>query len=306
MDIAIDNRTRPSMAKVREEVDLTKPFLNFVWEGMEEVTNTLKGFMQNLENEGVPQYGLLKRRKKKKKKRKKEKEKEKEIEQEESTNQNQKEAKPKKDDNKTIGKNKNREDTSDNSSTQLVNKTLTNKGERKKKKRKKEKDIEQEESTNQNQKEAKPKEDDNKTIGKNKIWEDTSDNSSTQLVNKTLSNEGTSAPNGQGNNTHNSEKKHTGNKGDKKDTKISKEPHMKENFTRQIRKKPNKNQVNPNPLETLKSLAQEQENKFSNKGSKKKKKKKDYYKKSSSQKQVWPKRKNKTVNTNIDKVVKRI
>lgn len=56
MDIATDYRTRPSMAKVRVEVDLTKPQLKYVWVGQENETNPLKGFMQKLEYEGVPKY----------------------------------------------------------------------------------------------------------------------------------------------------------------------------------------------------------------------------------------------------------
>lgn len=54
MDITTDYRTRPSMAKVRVEVDLTKPFLNSVWVRMEEEPNPLKGFTHKIEYEGVP------------------------------------------------------------------------------------------------------------------------------------------------------------------------------------------------------------------------------------------------------------
>lgn len=56
MDLATDHRTRPSMAKVRVEVDLTKPKLNSVWVGQEDESNPLKGFAQNLEYENVPKY----------------------------------------------------------------------------------------------------------------------------------------------------------------------------------------------------------------------------------------------------------
>lgn len=57
MDIATDYRTRPGMAKVRVEIDLTKPLINFVWVGQDEKTNPLKGFTHKLEYEGLPKYG---------------------------------------------------------------------------------------------------------------------------------------------------------------------------------------------------------------------------------------------------------
>ncbi|XP_009765415.1 uncharacterized protein [Nicotiana sylvestris] len=56
MDMATNNKTRPSMAKVRIEVDLTKPKLNSVWVGQEYETSPLKGFTQKLEYENVPKY----------------------------------------------------------------------------------------------------------------------------------------------------------------------------------------------------------------------------------------------------------
>lgn len=44
------------MAKVRIEVELTKPLLQSVWVGQEEEVNPLKGFTQKLKYEGVPKY----------------------------------------------------------------------------------------------------------------------------------------------------------------------------------------------------------------------------------------------------------
>ncbi|XP_059295368.1 uncharacterized protein LOC132048688 [Lycium ferocissimum] len=55
-DLATENRTRPNMAKVRVEVDLTKPRLNQIWVGQEDEANPLKGFYQKIEYEGVPKY----------------------------------------------------------------------------------------------------------------------------------------------------------------------------------------------------------------------------------------------------------
>lgn len=63
MGLVIDHKTRPSMAKVRVEIDPTKPKLNSVWVGSEDESNPLKGFTQKLEYENVPifckHYGLL-------------------------------------------------------------------------------------------------------------------------------------------------------------------------------------------------------------------------------------------------------
>nr|XP_033516369.1 uncharacterized protein LOC104112999 [Nicotiana tomentosiformis] len=56
MDIATDYRTRPNIAKVRVEVDLTKPKLNSIWVGSEDEQSPLNGFTQNLEYENVPKY----------------------------------------------------------------------------------------------------------------------------------------------------------------------------------------------------------------------------------------------------------
>ncbi|XP_060179505.1 uncharacterized protein LOC132609505 [Lycium barbarum] len=56
MDAATDFRTRPSMAKIRVEVDLTKPKLNAIWIGTEDVPCPLKGFTQKIEYENPPKY----------------------------------------------------------------------------------------------------------------------------------------------------------------------------------------------------------------------------------------------------------
>lgn len=56
MYLATYHKTRSSIAKVRVEVDLTKPKLNLVWVGSEDESNPLKGFTQRLEYESMPKY----------------------------------------------------------------------------------------------------------------------------------------------------------------------------------------------------------------------------------------------------------
>lgn len=56
MDVSTDNKTRPSMAKVRVEVDLTKPKINSVWVGAEDNSCPLKGFTVKLDYENVPKF----------------------------------------------------------------------------------------------------------------------------------------------------------------------------------------------------------------------------------------------------------
>ncbi|XP_019232594.1 PREDICTED: uncharacterized protein LOC109213268 [Nicotiana attenuata] len=56
MDIATACRTRPSMAKVRVEVDLLKPLLTSVWVGSDDEDSPLRGFTQMVKYEGVPKY----------------------------------------------------------------------------------------------------------------------------------------------------------------------------------------------------------------------------------------------------------
>lgn len=56
IDVATKRRTRPSMAKLRVEIDLTKPKLSNVFVGQRNSTNPLQGFEQKIEYEGVPKY----------------------------------------------------------------------------------------------------------------------------------------------------------------------------------------------------------------------------------------------------------
>ncbi|XP_060170928.1 uncharacterized protein LOC132601893 [Lycium barbarum] len=56
MDAATSSRTRPSMAKVRVEVDLTKPQIDKIWVGLEDESHPLKGFYQKIEYESVPKF----------------------------------------------------------------------------------------------------------------------------------------------------------------------------------------------------------------------------------------------------------
>ncbi|XP_060211766.1 uncharacterized protein LOC132639331 [Lycium barbarum] len=56
MDAATENRTRPSMAKVRVEVNLTKTKLNSIFVGTEDENCPRKGFYQKIEYENVPKF----------------------------------------------------------------------------------------------------------------------------------------------------------------------------------------------------------------------------------------------------------
>nr|XP_033515847.1 glutamic acid-rich protein-like [Nicotiana tomentosiformis] len=56
MNIVTACKTRPSMAKVRVEVDLLKPLPTSVWVGSEDEESPLNGFTQMVEYEGVPKY----------------------------------------------------------------------------------------------------------------------------------------------------------------------------------------------------------------------------------------------------------
>ncbi|XP_059315733.1 uncharacterized protein LOC132066438 [Lycium ferocissimum] len=56
MDATTKGRTRPSMAKVRIEIDLTKPRLNKIWVGLRNAVIPLQGFEQKIEYKGVPKY----------------------------------------------------------------------------------------------------------------------------------------------------------------------------------------------------------------------------------------------------------
>lgn len=56
MDVATKGMTRPSMAKVRVEIDLTKPRLDHIFVGQRNAANPLQGHEQKIEYEGVPKY----------------------------------------------------------------------------------------------------------------------------------------------------------------------------------------------------------------------------------------------------------
>lgn len=56
MDIATRGKPKPSMSKVRLEVDLLKPLLTSVWIGDEDDDSSLKGFEQKLEYENILKY----------------------------------------------------------------------------------------------------------------------------------------------------------------------------------------------------------------------------------------------------------
>ncbi|XP_070041196.1 uncharacterized protein [Nicotiana tomentosiformis] len=56
MDMATRGITRPSMAKVRVEIDLLKPLLETVYVGSKKEDSPLEGFVQKLEYEGIPKY----------------------------------------------------------------------------------------------------------------------------------------------------------------------------------------------------------------------------------------------------------
>ncbi|XP_060210726.1 uncharacterized protein LOC132637688 [Lycium barbarum] len=56
LDMATKSRTRPSMAKIRVEIDLLKTLPDKIWIGMEYENAPLKGFYQKVEYEGIPKY----------------------------------------------------------------------------------------------------------------------------------------------------------------------------------------------------------------------------------------------------------
>ncbi|WMV14246.1 hypothetical protein MTR67_007631 [Solanum verrucosum] len=56
LDNATRSKTRPSMAKVRVEIDLLKPQPDSIWVGLENDTSPLRGFTQKIEYEGMPNY----------------------------------------------------------------------------------------------------------------------------------------------------------------------------------------------------------------------------------------------------------
>ncbi|XP_060200864.1 uncharacterized protein LOC132629150 [Lycium barbarum] len=56
VDLATKNMNRPSMAKVRIEIDLLKPLVTNVWIGNEDEDSPLRGFTQKIEYESIPKY----------------------------------------------------------------------------------------------------------------------------------------------------------------------------------------------------------------------------------------------------------
>ncbi|XP_059277898.1 uncharacterized protein LOC132032129 [Lycium ferocissimum] len=56
LDSATSSCTRPSMAKIKVEVNLMKTLPEQVWIGLEDSNAPLRGFYQKLEYEGVPKY----------------------------------------------------------------------------------------------------------------------------------------------------------------------------------------------------------------------------------------------------------
>ncbi|OIT22576.1 hypothetical protein A4A49_30549 [Nicotiana attenuata] len=56
LDDATYGRTRPSMAKVRVEIDSTRSIPSSVWVGSEDENSPLKGYTQKIEYENIPKY----------------------------------------------------------------------------------------------------------------------------------------------------------------------------------------------------------------------------------------------------------
>lgn len=56
MDAATKCKTRPSMAKVRVEIDLLKSQPELVFLGFENDNSPLRGHVQKLEYENIPRY----------------------------------------------------------------------------------------------------------------------------------------------------------------------------------------------------------------------------------------------------------
>lgn len=56
LDAATFGKTRPIMAKIRVEIDLTKPLPDSVWVGSEDEKSPLKGYTQKIEYENIPKY----------------------------------------------------------------------------------------------------------------------------------------------------------------------------------------------------------------------------------------------------------
>ncbi|XP_059289097.1 uncharacterized protein LOC132042593 [Lycium ferocissimum] len=56
LDAATKTMNRPSMAKIRVEIDLMKPIIHNVWIGTEDENDPLKGYVQKVEYENIPKY----------------------------------------------------------------------------------------------------------------------------------------------------------------------------------------------------------------------------------------------------------
>ncbi|XP_059318773.1 eukaryotic translation initiation factor 5B-like [Lycium ferocissimum] len=56
IDMATKTMNRPSMAKIRVEIDLMKPLIHNVWIGTEDDNEPLKGYVQKIEYENIPKY----------------------------------------------------------------------------------------------------------------------------------------------------------------------------------------------------------------------------------------------------------
>ncbi|XP_060182467.1 uncharacterized protein LOC132612161 [Lycium barbarum] len=56
LDLATKNLNRPSMAKVRIEIDILKPLIDNVWIGDEDEDSPLKGFVQRIKYENITKY----------------------------------------------------------------------------------------------------------------------------------------------------------------------------------------------------------------------------------------------------------
>ncbi|XP_060182449.1 uncharacterized protein LOC132612132 [Lycium barbarum] len=56
IDMATKTMNRPSMAKIRVEIDLMKPLIHNIWIGTEDDNEPLKGYTQKIEYENIPKY----------------------------------------------------------------------------------------------------------------------------------------------------------------------------------------------------------------------------------------------------------
>ncbi|XP_060170350.1 uncharacterized protein LOC132601267 [Lycium barbarum] len=56
IDVAAKNMNRPSMAKVRVEINLLKPLIHSIWVETEDENSPLRGYSQKIEYENIPKY----------------------------------------------------------------------------------------------------------------------------------------------------------------------------------------------------------------------------------------------------------